>query len=70
MWKDIDRQPFFCAAVGKYHTGGYIRIRVSFALGNANLVSCALGDAKETNGNGFASQWKIGLRSINNSEPI
>ena len=35
---------------------------VSFALGGANLVSFALGDAKVPKANGFASQWNICLR--------
>ena len=34
---------------------------VLFALGNAKLLSFALGDAKVPNANGFASQWNIGL---------
>ena len=33
---------------------------VSFALGDANLVSFALCDAKVPNANGFALQWNIG----------
>ena len=35
---------------------------VCFALGNAKVLSFALGDAKVPNANGFASQWNIGLR--------
>ena len=34
---------------------------VFFALGNAKVLSFALGDAKVPNANGFASQWNIGL---------
>ena len=34
---------------------------VFFALGNAKVLSFALGDAKVPNGNGFASQWNIGF---------
>ena len=37
---------------------------VFFALGNAKVLSFALGDAKVPNGNGFASQWNIGLKHI------
>ena len=33
---------------------------VFFALGNAKVLSFALGDAKVPNANGFASQWNIG----------
>ena len=36
---------------------------VFFALGNAKVLSFALGDAKLPNANGFASQWNIGLGS-------
>ena len=32
-----------------------------FALGNAKVISFALGDAKLPNANGFASQWNIGF---------
>ena len=32
-----------------------------FALGDANVQSFELGDAKVPNANGFASQWNIGL---------
>ena len=35
---------------------------VSCALGNAKVLSFALGDAKVPNANGFASQWNIVLR--------
>ena len=35
---------------------------VFFALGNAKVLSFALGDAKLPNANGFASQWNKGLR--------
>ena len=35
---------------------------VLFALGNAKVLSFALGDAKVPNTNGFASQWNIGLK--------
>ena len=35
---------------------------VFFALGNAKVLSFALGDAKLPNVNCFASQWNIGLR--------
>ena len=35
---------------------------VFLALGNANVLSFALGDAKVPNANDFASQWNIGLR--------
>ena len=34
---------------------------VFFALGNAIVLSFALGDAKVPNVNGFASQWNMGL---------
>ena len=34
---------------------------MSFALGDANFVSFALGDAKVPYANGFASQWNIGF---------
>ena len=34
---------------------------VFFALGNAKVLSFALGEAKVPNANGFASQWNIGL---------
>ena len=34
---------------------------VFFALGNAKVLSFALGDAKVPNANGFASQWNIGF---------
>ena len=34
---------------------------VFFALGNAKVLSLALGDAKLSNANGFASQWNIGF---------
>ena len=34
---------------------------VFFALGNAKVLSFALGDAKVPNANVFASQWNIGL---------
>ena len=34
---------------------------VFFALGNAKLLSFALGDANVPNANGFVSQWNIGL---------
>ena len=30
-------------------------------LGNAKVLSFALGDAKEATANGFASQWYIGF---------
>ena len=33
---------------------------VFFPLGNAKVLSFALGDAKLPNANGFASQWNIG----------
>ena len=36
---------------------------VFFALGNAKVLSFALGDAKVPNANDFASQWNIGLNS-------
>ena len=32
-----------------------------FALGNAKVISFALGDSKLPNANGFASQWNIGF---------
>ena len=35
---------------------------VFFALGNAKVLSFALGDTKVANANGFASLWNIGLR--------
>ena len=35
---------------------------VFFALGNAKVLSFALGDAKVPNANDFASQWNIGFR--------
>ena len=35
-----------------------------FALGNAKVLSFALGDAKVPNANGFASQWNIGLKEL------
>ena len=35
---------------------------VLFALGNAKILSFALGDAKVPNANGFALQWNIGFR--------
>ena len=35
---------------------------VFLALGNAKVLSFALGDAKVPNANGFASQWNVGLR--------
>ena len=35
---------------------------VFFALGNAKVLSFALGDAKVPNANGFASQWNIGFK--------
>ena len=34
---------------------------VFLALGNAKVLSFALGDAKVPNANDFASQWNIGL---------
>ena len=34
---------------------------VFLALGNAKVLSFALGDAKVPNVNDFASQWNIGL---------
>ena len=34
---------------------------VFLALGNAKVLSFALGDAKVPNTNDFASQWNIGL---------
>ena len=34
---------------------------VFFALGNAKVLSFALGDAKVPNANVFALQWNIGL---------
>ena len=34
---------------------------VFFALGNAKVLSFALGEAKVPNANVFASQWNIGL---------
>ena len=34
---------------------------VFFVLGNAKVLSFALGDAKVPNANGFASQWNIVL---------
>ena len=34
---------------------------VFIALGNAKVLSFALGDAKVPNANGFASQWNIGF---------
>ena len=34
---------------------------VFFALGNAKVLSFALGDAKVPNANGFALQWNIGF---------
>ena len=34
---------------------------VFFALGNAKVLSFALGDAKVPNANGFASQWSKGF---------
>ena len=37
---------------------------VFFALGNAKVLSFALGDAKLPNANGFASQWNIGFKHI------
>ena len=36
---------------------------VFLALGNAKVLSFALGDAKVANANGFASQWNIGFNS-------
>ena len=33
-----------------------------FALGNAKVLSFALGDAKVPNANGFESQWNIGFK--------
>ena len=53
---------------------------VFFALGNAKVLSFALGDAKVPNANGVASQWNIGfsyrqysfnkfIRSAKYSEP-
>ena len=33
-----------------------------FALGNAKVLSFALGDTKLPNANGFASQWNIGFK--------
>ena len=38
---------------------------VFFALGNAKVLSFALGDAIVPNANGFASQWNIGLNVQN-----
>ena len=38
---------------------------VFFALGNAKVLSFALGDAKVPNANVFASQWNIGYRVLN-----
>ena len=35
---------------------------VFLALGNAKVLSFALGDAKVPNANDFASQWNIGLK--------
>ena len=35
---------------------------VFLALGNAKVLSFALGDAKVPDANGFASQWNIGFR--------
>ena len=32
---------------------------IFFALGNAKVLSFALGDANVPNANGFASQWNI-----------
>ena len=37
-----------------------------FALGNAKVLSFALGVAKVPNANGFAWQWNIGLRDCYN----
>ena len=37
---------------------------VFLALGNAKVLSFALGDAKVPNANGFASQWKYRLKNI------
>ena len=37
---------------------------VFFALGNAKVLSFALGDAKLPNANGFASQWNIGFKFL------
>ena len=37
---------------------------VFLALGNAKVLSFALGDAKVPPANDFASQWNIGLREI------
>ena len=41
---------------------------VSFVLGDANLVSFAIGDVKVPNANGFASQWNIGNK-VNDNNP-
>ena len=44
---------------------------VFFVLGNAKVLSFALGDTKIPNANGFVSQWNIGLRtSIKNNDHI
>ena len=37
---------------------------VFLALGNAKVLSFALGDATFANGNDFALQWNIGLRLL------
>ena len=41
---------------------------VYFALGNAKVLSFALGYTKVPNANSFASQWNIGLIFIINGE--
>ena len=38
---------------------------VFLALGNAKVLSFALGDAKLPKANGFVSQWNIGLNLTN-----
>ena len=43
---------------------------VFFALGNAKVLSFALGDAKLPNRNDFASQWNIGFRFCVLSVPM
>ena len=39
---------------------------VFFTLGNAKVLSFALGETKVPNANGFASQWNIGFIFVDN----
>ena len=43
---------------------------VFFALGNAKVLSSALGDAKVPDASSFASQWNIGLTLVSDSQEV